>query len=125
MQKAGGFIGRDALAAERERGGPAERLRCLVLHDPRWVCLGSEPLRVNGEPCGRVTSAGFGYRAGHSIAYAYLPASVEVGTRVEVGVFGVWQDATVVEEPLYDPDGSRIRDLTPAAVSERAGMPTI
>ena len=29
--------------------GPAERLACLVLDDPRSVCLGSEPVRIAGE----------------------------------------------------------------------------
>ena len=49
MDKEGGFIGRDALLAAREAGGPAQRLRCLVLDDPRSVCLGNEPVRVDGD----------------------------------------------------------------------------
>jgi glycine cleavage system aminomethyltransferase T len=40
------FTGRDALLAERDAGGPAERLRCLVLDDPRAVCLGGEQVRA-------------------------------------------------------------------------------
>ncbi|WP_371871365.1 GcvT family protein [Phytohabitans rumicis] len=103
------FLGRTALLAAREAGGPSRRLRCLVLDDPQTVCLGTEPVRVNGEPCGRVTSGGYGYRVGASIAYAYLPASVPIGTRVEVGVFATWAGATVVQDPLYDPSHSRIR----------------
>ena len=115
MDKAGGFIGRDALAAELEAGGPRERLRCLVLDDERSVCLGSEPVRVEGEVRGRVTSGGFGYRVGRSIAYAYLPAATAIGTRVEVGMFGEWEAATVTREPLYDPRGVRIRGVRPVA----------
>jgi glycine cleavage system aminomethyltransferase T/glycine/D-amino acid oxidase-like deaminating enzyme len=109
MDKPGGFIGRDALAAARERGDPAWRLRCLVLDDPRDVCLGDEPLRVDGEPRGRVTSGGYGYRVGASIAYAYLPAEVDVGRRAEVGVFDRWVGAEVVDEPLYDAENERVR----------------
>ena len=67
----GEFIGRDALAARRE---PERRLCCLTLADPRAVALGSEPVRVGGEPVGRVTSGGYGYTVERSIAYAYLPA---------------------------------------------------
>lgn len=96
------FRGRAALLALRASGGPSRRLRCLVLDDPRTVCLGTEPVRVNGEPAGRVTSGGYGYRVGASIAYAYLPSTVPVGTPVEVGVFGSWVRATVRAEPLYD-----------------------
>src|SRR4029453_5434396 len=55
LDKPGGFVGRDALAAVKE-AGPARRLRCLVLDDPLAVPLGSEPVRVDGEIVGRVTS---------------------------------------------------------------------
>ena len=109
MDKEGGFLGRDALAAAREAGGPAQRLRCLVLDDPRAVCLGSEPVRVEGEPLGRVTSGGYGHRVQRSIAFAYLPSAVDVGARVDVGVFGDWIGAEVVAEPLYDPKYERVR----------------
>jgi 4-methylaminobutanoate oxidase (formaldehyde-forming) len=108
MDKPGGFIGRDALAAAREAGGPAQRLRCLVLDDPLAVCLGNEPVRLEEATCGRVTTGGYGHRVDRSIAYAYLPAGVEVGSRLEVGVFGRWIGAAVAREPLYDPDNTRL-----------------
>ena len=102
------FIGRDALVAAKA-AGPRKRLRCLVLDDPRAVCLGNEPVRVGGEVVGRVTSGGFGYAVERSIAYAYLPADAGVGTRGEVAVFGDWIGFEVVREPLYDPAGERLR----------------
>ena len=76
-----GFIGATALAAAASgrRPAPARRLRCLVLDDPRSVALGNEPVRVEGEVVGRVTSGGYGYTVERSIAYAYLPAEVELG----------------------------------------------
>jgi glycine cleavage system T protein len=103
----GEFLGRSALA---EAGEPARKLVCLVLHDPLSVALGSEPVRVDGAVCGRVTSGGYGYTVERSIAYAYLPAELaETGTRVEVEIFGRAVPGEVASEPLYDPDGSRIR----------------
>ena len=103
----GEFIGRDALIAANE---PARRLACLVLDDPRSVALGSEPVRVDGEIVGRVTSGGYGYTVERSIAYGYLPvASVASGTGVEVEIFGEWIAGTVADEPLFDPKGERIR----------------
>ncbi|HEY6597261.1 MAG TPA: FAD-dependent oxidoreductase [Asanoa sp.] len=135
------FLGRDALLAGRAGvgDGPGRRLRCLVLDDPRTVCLGTEPVRPAGSSgragtarssgragtagssgragtagstaraFGRVTSGGYGFRVGASIAYAYLPSTVDVGHRVEVGVFGRWRAATVRAEPLYDPSNERVR----------------
>jgi 4-methylaminobutanoate oxidase (formaldehyde-forming) len=102
----GDFIGREALLAT---GEPTRRLRCVVLDDPRAVALGSEPVRVGGELVGRVTSGGFGYTVESSIAYAYLPAGHDVGTTVEVEIFGTWVGGSVVAEPLHDPSGERLR----------------
>ena len=89
---------------------PERRLACLVLEDQRSVALGSEPVRVDGEITGRVTSGGYGYTVERSIAYAYLPAeAVEPGRAVEVEIFGEWVPGEVAAEPLFDPSGERIR----------------
>jgi glycine cleavage system T protein len=105
----GDFIGRDALVAAKERG-LERRLACLVLDDPRAIALGSEPVRIDGATVGRVTSGGYGYTVERSIAYAYVPAvNAEPGRPVEVEIFGEWISGEVAREPLYDPDGSRIR----------------
>jgi 4-methylaminobutanoate oxidase (formaldehyde-forming) len=102
----GDFLGRDALDPD-----PPQRLVCLTLADPRSLALGSEPVRSGtGEIVGRVTSGGFGYAIGASIAYAYVPAEqAEPGTRMEVDIFGEWVAAEVRAEPLYDPKGERVR----------------
>ena len=90
--------------------GPRKRLRCLVLDDPRSVCLGNEPVRVDGDVVGRVTSGGYGFAVERSIAYAYLPPDrAAIGTRGDVEVFGEWIGFEVMREPLYDPAGERIR----------------
>jgi len=109
LDKPGGFIGHDALLAARD-AEPAEVLACLVLDDPRSVALGEEPVRVDGRIAGRVTSGGYGYSVGRSIAYAFLPPSdADVGTAVEVEIFGEWIPGRVAAEPLFDPKGERIR----------------
>jgi 4-methylaminobutanoate oxidase (formaldehyde-forming) len=67
-------------------------------------------VRVGGRLVGRVTSGGYGYTVERSIAYAYLPAvDAEVGRPLEVEIFGEWVAGEVASEPLYDPDGERIR----------------
>jgi 4-methylaminobutanoate oxidase (formaldehyde-forming) len=103
----GDFLGLEALQDARE---PERKLACLVLDESRAVALGSEPVRVEGELVGRVTSGGYGYTVGRSIAYAYLPAgSASPGTAVQVEIFGAWVSGSVALEPLYDPEGSRLR----------------
>jgi len=104
----GDFIGRDALLKARE-AQLETRLACLVLDDPRSVALGSEPVSIAGEVTGRVTSGGYGYTVGRSIAYAYVPWAARAGTAVEVEIFGNWVPGSVAEEPLFDPKGARVR----------------
>ena len=102
----GDFLGREALASATQ---PERVLRCLTLEDPRAVSLGSEPVRVEGELVGRVTSGGYGYTVEKSIAYAYVPSEYVLGTPVEVEIFGEWVAGEITAEPLFDPAGERIR----------------
>ena len=104
----GAFLGREALVAAKA-AGPRKRLRCLVLDDPRSVCLGNEPVRIDDAIVGRVTSGGYGFAVERAIAYAYLPPGVPIGARGEIDVFGTWVGFEVMKEPLYDPAGERIR----------------
>ncbi|HWX97286.1 MAG TPA: FAD-dependent oxidoreductase [Solirubrobacteraceae bacterium] len=111
VKKEGGFLGASALGvgAGEEPVQARKRLRCLVLEDPRSVALGNEPVRIDGEIAGRVTSGGYGYTVERSISYAYLPAEVPVGAAVEVDIFGRWVAGEVAREPLLDPKGERVR----------------
>jgi glycine cleavage system aminomethyltransferase T len=109
LDKPGGFIGREALLEAKE-AGPRTSLCCLTLADPRSVALGNEPVRIDGEVRGRVTTGGYGYTVERSIAYAYLPPDrAEPGTQVAVEIFGEWIEGEVAAEPLFDPKGERIR----------------
>ncbi len=72
--------------------------------------LGNEPVRIGDEIVARVTSGGIGYAVGRSIAFAYLPTGLtDVGTELSIEVFGEWVEAEVVDDPLWDPRGERIR----------------
>ena len=111
LDKPAPFIGRDALA--RGEGGRAStrRLRAIVLADPRVVALGSEPVRIDGEIVGRVTSGGYGFRVEQSIAVRVRARRSRPSSAapVEVEVFGEWIAGEIVRDPLYDPTGARIR----------------
>ncbi|HEU4599035.1 MAG TPA: aminomethyltransferase family protein, partial [Solirubrobacterales bacterium] len=109
LDKKGGFLGEGALLEAEDRG-PRARLCCLTLEDPRSIALGNEPVRIGGEVVGRVTTGGYGYTVGRSIAYAYLPPErAEPGTAIEVDIFGRWVEGEVAREPLFDPKGERVR----------------
>jgi 4-methylaminobutanoate oxidase (formaldehyde-forming) len=105
----GEFQGRDALVRQKQ-DGVTRRLCCLVLADPRALVLGNEPVLSEDRVITRVTSGGYGYTVGESIAYAYLPADLAApGTALTVEVDGQPVAAHVEREPRFDPTNSRIR----------------
>ena len=62
------------------------------------------------EVVGLVTSGGFGYRIGKSIALAYVRTDLAVeGTELEVEILGERRRAVVSREPIYDPENARLR----------------
>ena len=104
----GAFRGREALGPGTPNA--SRRLCCLRLDDPRQILMGKEPVLVEGVVAGYVTSAGFGYSVGESLAYAYLPAESAVeGAEVGIEYFGECCQARVVSEPRWDPEGVRPR----------------
>ncbi len=105
----GDFQGRDALVRQKAEG-VTQRLCCLVLADPRMITLGNEPVLDGDRVVTRVTSGGYGFTVGESIAYAFLPVALAApGTALAIEVDGAAVQATVQREPRYDPTNSRIK----------------
>lgn len=103
-----GFVGLAALEGISDET-VTRRLSCLTVDDGRTVVLGHEPVYLDGQPAGYVTSAAFGHTVGKPIAYAWLPATATPGTAVEIGWFDRRVPATVTAEPLIDPEMTRLR----------------
>ncbi|GAA1867469.1 FAD-dependent oxidoreductase [Paeniglutamicibacter psychrophenolicus] len=103
-----GFVG--AQAVDVLRNQPSERaLRCLTINDGTSMVLGKEPVYLEGNPAGYVTSAAYGYTVRTPLAYAWLPASTVEGDQVEIEYFGRRIPATVAADPLFDPKMERLR----------------
>jgi glycine cleavage system aminomethyltransferase T len=80
----------------------------MTLDDDRRVVMGKEPVWHDGRVVSYVTSANYGYSVGRGIAYGYLPVELAAeGTPLEVEYFGERLDATVTNDPLWDPKGER------------------
>jgi aminomethyltransferase len=107
LDKPGGFVGREALAAARA-SGPRKLLVGLVLRDP-GIARHGYPLLADdaspeapGEPLGVVTSGSHGPTVGAAIAMGYLPPSLaSPGTMVRVGIRSSTPVAEVVELPFH------------------------
>jgi aminomethyltransferase len=97
--KPGGFRGREALVAERERG-IGRRLRGLSVEGRRPPRADQEVL-VDGVAAGVVTSGNFSPMLEHGIALAFLPPDVVDGAPVAIAAKGDPTPATVVKPPFY------------------------
>jgi 4-methylaminobutanoate oxidase (formaldehyde-forming) len=105
----GDFVGRQALLKQKAEG-LQRKLCCLTLADPAAIAIGNEPVRSSDQVVSWVTSGGYGYSVGKSIAYAYLPIELAVvDTALDVEIIGERIGAVVAREPLWDPKGERIK----------------
>ncbi|MFQ5873018.1 MAG: FAD-dependent oxidoreductase [Dehalococcoidia bacterium] len=107
--KKGDFLGREALEQIKAEG-VTRKLCCMTLDDPKAVVMGNEPILDNDNVLGYATSANYGYSVGRGIVYGYLPVKYAAeGTKMDVEYFGERYKATVSKEPLYDPEGAKLR----------------
>ena len=114
MDKPGGFVGREALAAQQARG-VGRRLLLFALDDPGAVAWGDETIWRDGAVVGTLTSAAHGYTFGRPVAMGYV--RYEAGAalaslldaRYEIDIAGVRVPATASLRPWHDPSGARLR----------------
>ncbi|PSR34132.1 MAG: hypothetical protein C7B46_06970 [Sulfobacillus benefaciens] len=93
------FIGKEALTKQKALG-VSQRLRCIVIGEGQYVAEGGEPVQWGDQIVGRVTSGGYGYTLKKSIAYAYLPTSIPMGSTVEVEINGKWVSGVMSKDPV-------------------------
>jgi glycine cleavage system aminomethyltransferase T/glycine/D-amino acid oxidase-like deaminating enzyme len=99
------FVGKEAL----EEASVDTKITPLTLDDSTDIMLSGRPVLRDGEKIGYVQAGDFGYTIGESIAYTYVPSEfAEAGTSVEVLCEGERYDATIRDEPLFDPGRDKI-----------------
>ncbi len=112
--KPGGFVGRDALLAQRD-AGLTRRLVQFRLDDPKPLLYHDEPILRNGLLVGRITSGMYGHTVGAALGMGYVshdrgaPRDEVIGADFEIDVNGTRAPATASYRPFYDPDSERIR----------------
>ena len=113
--KPGGFIGREALAQQRERG-PARRLVQFALDDPDALAYHDEPVYRDGVLAGALSSAAYGHTLGRTVGLGYVTAP-EPGTERSWYTAGTYEIEIAAERvparaslrPMYDPASERPR----------------
>ncbi|PWG16279.1 GcvT family protein [Salibaculum griseiflavum] len=104
------FKGKPALEAERQQG-LTKRFCTMTVETSDCDAPYMATIWKDGEVVGEVTSGGWGYRVGASIALGMIrPDLAEPGTEVEIDIFGQRCRATVQPDaPLWDPENERLK----------------
>ncbi|MDQ6433193.1 glycine cleavage T C-terminal barrel domain-containing protein [Mesorhizobium sp. LHD-90] len=103
------YRGRAAVDAERQDPNSL-RLVYLAVQNSDNDAWGDEPVYANGKLIGAVTSGGFGFRVGQSIAFGLVDdAHAAPGTELQIKMLGEMRSATVCAEAIYDPQNLKLK----------------
>jgi dimethylglycine dehydrogenase len=114
MERFAAFSTKDFTGSEATREqADMERRWDLVYLDVAAVdsdVRGGEPVYLDGQCVGVTTSGAYGHHVGRSLAFAYVgPDQSGTGTRLGIDLLGERCAATVLAEPVYDPENLRLR----------------
>ena len=103
------FIGRSV--AEAERANPPARILATFEVDADDAdVVAYEPVFIDGKVQGFCTSGGYSHHQCKSIAMALIPREHALaGKQVEIEIMGQLRAATLIAEPTFDPDMSKMR----------------
>ena len=118
FDKAGGFIGREALLKQKKQGLP-KRLLQFKLQDPMPMLYHNEPIWRNDVIVGHITSGAYGHTLGGCIGLGYVNTDPNAANSVaadavlegsyEIEVAGVRIAAEASLRPMFDPSNEKIR----------------
>jgi glycine cleavage system aminomethyltransferase T/glycine/D-amino acid oxidase-like deaminating enzyme len=115
LDKVGGFIGRDRVAAVHAAGIPKRRMVQILLDDPEPLLYGRETIFLDGVDVGHLQVGAYGHTLGGAVGIGFVEldqpvtaAIVQTG-RWEVDVAGQRVAARASLKPMLDPNLERVR----------------
>jgi heterotetrameric sarcosine oxidase gamma subunit len=115
LSKPAGFIGRDAVIAEQQRGPLSKRLLQVLLSDAEPLMHHAEVVYRDGIPLGYIRAASYGFTLGGAVGLAMIEADEPITQSYldagswEVDIAGTRHPARTSIRPMYDPTMSRVR----------------
>jgi dimethylglycine dehydrogenase len=107
FSKEADFIGRAAAEAGQN---PDRKLCAFIVEAGDADVIAYEPIWLEGRVQGFCTSGGYSHHAQKSVALGFVPtARAVIGLEVEIEILGERVPARLVTEPLFDPEGRRMR----------------
>jgi glycine cleavage system aminomethyltransferase T/glycine/D-amino acid oxidase-like deaminating enzyme len=119
LKKPGGFLGKDAVVAQKALGPLRKRLVQVLVTDPEPMMFHAEVVHCNDRPCGYIRAASYGHTLGGAVGLAMIEASSVPGSVIDqksidaatwdVEIAGKRYPATVSLRPLFDPENKKIK----------------
>jgi glycine cleavage system aminomethyltransferase T/glycine/D-amino acid oxidase-like deaminating enzyme len=115
LRKPAGFLGRDAVVAQKAAGPLHKRLVQLLVTDPEPLLFHAEIVRRNDAAVGYVRAASYGHTLGGAVGLVMIDAKQPVtqayldDARWDVDIAGTRHPARVSLRPLYDPEMKKIK----------------
>jgi len=115
FDKPDGFVGREALLAQRETRPYRSRLVQFLLDDPDPLLYGEEPILCDGAPAGYLRSGAYGHTMGGAMGFGYVEHESGVtsdflnAANFEIKVSGERIPANASLRSMYDPKNLRVR----------------
>ncbi len=115
LNKPGGFIGCEAVRAQRDAGPLNKQLVQILVKDPEPLMFHAEIVRRNGAPIGYIRAASYGHTLGGAVGLAMIEADRPVDQGYldagnwEVDIAGRIYPAVASLAPLYDPKMERVK----------------
>jgi len=113
--KRGGFLGKEAVLAQKAAGPLKKRLLQIFITEPEPLLFHAEVVRRDGKPVGYVRAASYGHTLGGAVGLAMIEADVAIDAawitagRWEVDIAGTLYPAVASARPLFDPENARIK----------------
>ncbi|HTJ43181.1 MAG TPA: FAD-dependent oxidoreductase [Kofleriaceae bacterium] len=118
LKKPRGFLGKEAVLAQKAKGPLKKRLVQILVKDPEPLMFHAEVVRRNDRPCGYIRAASYGHTLGGAVGLAMIdsgstgdvidPKYLEAST-FDVEIAGRRYPAIASLRPLFDPDNLKIK----------------
>jgi glycine cleavage system aminomethyltransferase T len=115
LKKPGGFVGKEAVLAQKTAGPLRRRLVQILVQDPEAMMFHAEIVLRDGVAVGYVRAASYGHTLGGAVGLAMVAAEVAIDQawldagRWQVAIAERVYPAIASLRPLYDPSMARIK----------------
>jgi 4-methylaminobutanoate oxidase (formaldehyde-forming) len=115
LKKPGGFVGKEAVLAQKAKGPLTKRLVQVLVKDPEPLMFHAEVVRRNGRMVGYIRAASYGFTLGGAVGLAMVEAGEPIDQRwLDAGTWtveiaGKEYPAVTSLKPLYDAENKRIK----------------